>query len=116
MDTRNRLFFSKKIRLLYSYEFRNIFKYAQKFQTKEIIILNLLNNLKYPRLGLIISKKVSKYSHERNQMKRFIKESFRLIQHSLLYSDFVIIVKLNFLNILQKNKIYFKKIWMRYYR
>ncbi|CAL4317672.1 ribonuclease P protein component [Buchnera aphidicola] len=111
-----KLSFSKKMRLLNSDDFNNVFKCSKKYEISEIIILYRSNQLNYPRLGIIVSKKVSKYSHQRNLFKRLIRESFRLIQYRLMYFDFVIIVKPNML-ILQKNKIQIllKHLWMRYY-
>ena len=51
--------------------------------------------MEHPRLGLIVSKKVSKKAVERNKLKRRLREIFRLNQNSLDSFDIVIIAKQN---------------------
>jgi ribonuclease P protein component len=48
------------------------------------------NSLDYPRIGLAISKKNIKFSHQRNYIKRLIRESFRLRQNELPKMDFIV--------------------------
>ena len=50
------------------------------------------NNLSYGRLGLVISKKVSKSSVARHRLARVLREGFR--QHCLFLSGFDIVVLL----------------------
>ena len=51
------------------------------------------NQLGHARLGLVVSKKVSKKAVVRNRVKRLIRENFRLQQDSLGACDFVIVAK-----------------------
>lgn len=51
------------------------------------------NDSTHPRLGLVVSRKVSKKAVERNRIKRIIRESFRYSQHKLGTSDYVMIAK-----------------------
>ncbi|HET6430907.1 ribonuclease P protein component [Dyella sp.] len=51
------------------------------------------NALGHPRLGLAISKRVSKRAVERNRIKRLARESFRRIQHELPAVDMVIMAR-----------------------
>ncbi|CAL4317747.1 Ribonuclease P protein component [Buchnera aphidicola (Eriosoma grossulariae)] len=112
-----RYYFKKKLKLLKSKNFNYVFKKQNKVIYKEFIILSCINNLFYPRLGLIVSKKNINKSHERNRIKRLIRETFRLSQYKLSHMDFVVIVKKNakknnnitLINIL-------KILWMEYYQ
>ncbi|CAL4317719.1 Ribonuclease P protein component [Buchnera aphidicola (Eriosoma lanigerum)] len=111
----NRYFFKKKSRLLKSKNFKYSFK--KKISNKEFIILSRINTFSYSRIGLIISKKNINKSHERNRIKRLIRETFRLSQHQLLNMDFLVIKKK------QLNKINNKKLidslnnlWKKYYQ
>lgn len=45
----------------------------------------------YPRLGLVVSKKVSKKAVQRNRIKRRIREAFRHSQEQLADMDFIVI-------------------------
>jgi len=54
------------------------------------------NGLNHPRLGLVVSKKTAKRAHERNYMKRVIRDWFRLNKNSLPPHDFVVRVRLAF--------------------
>ncbi|CAL4041904.1 Ribonuclease P protein component [Buchnera aphidicola (Phyllaphis fagi)] len=117
MKKNNRLLFSKKLRLLKSHSFNYVFKKPIKTEYCEITILSRYNHFNFPRLGIIVSKKVSKYSYKRNKIKRIIRESFRLVQHHLLSLDFILIVKKNILIIKTKNlKKKIKYLWIRHYQ
>ncbi len=51
------------------------------------------NPLSHPRLGLIVSKKVSKRAVERNRIKRQVRASFRLHRCRLAAVDFIVAAK-----------------------
>lgn len=40
------------------------------------------NNIDYPRLGLIVAKKVARRAVDRNRIKRLLREYFRVNQHN----------------------------------
>ena len=48
------------------------------------------NELGYARLGLAISKRVSKRAVERNRIKRLLRESFRRVRHQLPPVDMMV--------------------------
>ncbi|VFP83463.1 Ribonuclease P protein component [Buchnera aphidicola (Cinara laricifoliae)] len=100
-------FFSKKLRLLSNDQFKHVYNKNFKINIKPFIMLRCLNCLKFPRLGISIAKKNIMYAHDRNRIKRLIRESFRLIQHNLLFMDFIIIVKKNTHLLSNNNILYF---------
>ena len=51
------------------------------------------NALGYARLGLAISKQVSKRAVERNRLKRMLRESFRCVRHRLPAVDLVVMAR-----------------------
>ena len=51
------------------------------------------NDANLPRLGLTVAKKHLKRAHDRNRIKRIVRESFRLKQHELPHFDFVFVAK-----------------------
>lgn len=110
-------YFDKNRRLITSNDFSYVFQDPNVKRCKEIIILGRVNFLNFSRLGISISRKNIKYSYQRNMIKRLIREKFRIIQHRLVQSDFVVIVKSNFT---QKNcKLLvqkMEKLWSYYYR
>ncbi|UAJ65274.1 ribonuclease P protein component [Candidatus Schneideria nysicola] len=91
--------FAKKLRLLNSKHFSFVLQKYKKFYTQEIMILWRLNMLEYPRIGFLISKKIIKKSHERNRIKRLIREHFRINYLTLPNIDFIIIVKKNIVDL-----------------
>lgn len=110
-------FFKKKLRLLNSKNFQHIFNKPYKKHTLEISILGRLNLLEYPRLGLSIPRKNIKYAHNRNLIKRLIRETFRKSQHKLIAMDFVVIAKKSVIYLNNKKIIdTLKNLWSNYYR
>lgn len=49
------------------------------------------SQFRYPRLGLVVSKKVSKKAVQRNRIKRQIREAFRYSQGQLSDMDFIVV-------------------------
>ncbi len=79
------------------------------------IIKNNINNLKYPRIGLIIKKKYVKLSVKRNKIKRIIYEIFRKKQYKIKKIDYLLIIKKNILYYkIKEIKKIFIKIWNIY--
>ncbi|WED42923.1 ribonuclease P protein component [Legionella cardiaca] len=57
-----------------------MFAQAKKVVTSEFIILYRANSLGYARLGLALSKKMIPKAHDRNRLKRLLRETFRVKQ------------------------------------
>ena len=86
--------FGKQLRLLNSADYQTVFDAVKhKAFTKEVMLLAAENGIDKPRLGIIISKKVSKRAVDRNRIKRQIRENFRLQQHKLPALDIIALVK-----------------------
>lgn len=88
-----KLTFQRELRLLTSSHFSFVFQQPFLTGRQRITILGRLNTLGHPRIGLIIANKYVRRAHERNRIKRLIRESFRLHQHYLPAMDFVVIIK-----------------------
>lgn len=52
-----------------------------------------VNELGHARLGLAISKRVSKRAVERNRIKRLLRESFRRVRHQLPPVDLMVMAR-----------------------
>jgi len=85
--------FQRELRLLNSKDFSRVFNKAIKVNNKAFTLLAKKNTLSRPRLGLVIAKKNLKLAHQRNLVKRLLRESFRLQQHQLDHYDFVILTR-----------------------
>lgn len=85
--------YSRELRLLTPSHFENVFKDAIPSVSPSMTILGRHNDFNHPRLGITVSKKNVRKAHDRNRVKRLIRESFRLNQHKLPHADIVVVVK-----------------------
>ncbi len=69
--------FKKTQRLLKKTEYDHVFNQAKKIVTNEFVVLYRNNELGYARLGLALSKKMIAKAHDRNRLKRLLREGFR---------------------------------------
>lgn len=69
--------FKKAQRLLTKVDYDLVFQQAKKIVTTEFILLFRENNLGHARLGLALSKKMIAKAHDRNRIKRLLREGFR---------------------------------------
>ncbi|URJ30575.1 ribonuclease P protein component [Candidatus Blochmannia vicinus (nom. nud.)] len=88
----NRKFLPKRARLLTANEFVFVFKNPERIKITGITLFSRSNQLGYPRIGLAISKKYIKHAYERNRIKRYMRETFRINQHNLSSKDFVLTI------------------------
>ncbi len=89
---------TKKERLKKNKEFKKVFDNQYVGYGKYMVLLYKENDLKYPRLGVIASKKVSKKAVERNRAKRLLREVFRLNKFLMKKGDYILIAKKNILS------------------
>ncbi len=86
--------FGKSLRLLTSSDFQVVFDHAPvRASHNHFLILARFNALDHPRLGLVIGKKHVRLAHERNRLKRHIRETFRLRQQSLRGLDVIVVAR-----------------------
>lgn len=85
--------FPKCAKLLKPAEFKHVFNAAKRAGDRHLTIFYTANQLDHPRLGLAISKKVSKLAVDRNRIKRLARETFRLKQPQLQHADFVVLAR-----------------------
>jgi len=83
--------FPKQLKLNQAAQFRALFRQSKKWGTRTFAVYSHPNQLAYPRLGLVIAKKSTKSAVKRNQIKRIIRESFRLNQHQLGGLDIMVV-------------------------
>lgn len=69
--------FDKTRRLLKKSDYNCVFQQAKKLVTSEFIVLYCTNTLGHARLGFALSKKMIAKAHDRNRIKRLLRESFR---------------------------------------
>lgn len=112
-----KLNFSRELRLLAPVQFKYVFEQPFRASTPQITLLARKNTLEHPRLGLTVAKKHLKRAHERNRIKRLVRESFRLAQHRLPACDFVFVAK-GGIGKLENNEIVetLEKLWQRHIR
>ncbi|MCY4403741.1 MAG: ribonuclease P protein component [Candidatus Poribacteria bacterium] len=78
-------------RLKKPWEFQRAYKKGKKYWNTHFVIYVYHTQLKQPRLGITVSKKVGK-SVQRNRVKRLIRESFRVLKYHLLPHHDIVVV------------------------
>lgn len=86
----------KQLRLLTKKDFDNVYKKNYKRITKNFIVYFCKNDLKHARVGVVVSKKVSKLAVDRNLIKRQIRMICQNNPILLKQTDVVIIVRNNY--------------------
>ncbi|MCL4135411.1 UNVERIFIED_CONTAM: hypothetical protein GTU68_033127 [Idotea baltica] len=100
MNSDKKYGFSAEKRIKKAKEFQYIQKFGTKLFSKQFLLIYTENNLEHSRLGLVVSKKVSKRAVKRNFIKRRLKEIFRLSQNEFIKPiDLVIIARKESLNL-----------------
>lgn len=113
----NKLTFSRELRLLAPVQFQAVFSDPLRASTPQLTLLSKANNALLPRLGLTVAKKHLKRAHDRNRIKRIVRESFRLKQHELPLHDFVFVAKAG-IGKLSNQELFetLEKLWQRHIR
>lgn len=81
----------RKYRLNRNKDFQRVFSAGRSFYGAGLGIKAAANDLGYPRLGILISKKVSKHATVRNRLKRQLQEIFHLHLAKLPPTDLVVV-------------------------
>lgn len=113
----NKLTFSRELRLLAPVQFQAVFNDPLRASTPQLTLLSIANHDNTPRLGLTVAKKHLKRAHDRNRIKRIVRESFRLKQHELPHHDFVFVAK-GGIGKLSNQELFetLEKLWQRHIR
>ena len=83
--------FEKKFRLLSTKDFSELKIDSSSFKKPSLIIYYKKNLLNQTRIGLSIPKKIGK-AHDRNRLKRLIREFFRQSEYKFLSCDILFVV------------------------
>lgn len=82
----------KEYRIKRSQDFDNIIRKKQSFANRQFVIYFQKNKLEHMRLGISVSKKLGK-AHERNKIKRYIRETFKTRKNHIKNYDIIIIAR-----------------------
>ncbi len=85
--------FKKHQRLSGKKNFQYVFKHGCRFRQDMFTVLKRATHRKYGRLGIIIPKKIVRFSTQRHYLKRVIRESFRLNPRLCQGYDIIIMMK-----------------------
>lgn len=84
--------FPRDWRLLSPKDYSAVFNaVSHKVPHPNFLILAAPNQLGHARLGLIFAKKNLKRAHDRNRVKRLVRESFRIRKHELPHVDLIVL-------------------------
>ena len=82
----------KAYRIKKTTDFDKIIRKKQSFANRQFVMYYQKNNLEHMRLGISVSKKLGK-AHERNKLKRYVRESFKTKKTTLSNYDIIVIVR-----------------------
>lgn len=84
---------AKKIKIVKKQQFDAVFSHKKRMSTDSILIYYRPSNNECSRLGIITSKKNARLAHDRNRIRRILKEQFRSLYEQIPPYDFVVISK-----------------------
>ena len=83
--------FEKKFRLLSARDFEELKVGSSSYKKAALIVYYKNNSFNQSRIGLSVPKKIGK-SHDRNRLKRLMREFFRTSEHKFLGTDILLVV------------------------
>ena len=81
------------LRLRRSADFTSVLNQGSRYSDAAFHLYYRANTFRLPRLGLAVSKRVSNRAHERNYLKRLLRETFRRLSTTLPPLDLVVLVR-----------------------
>ncbi|HRJ51926.1 MAG TPA: ribonuclease P protein component [Candidatus Thiothrix moscowensis] len=85
--------FPRCVRLTRGVEFQRVFQHGKRLHANGLNARAAANSLGFPRLGMAIAKKALRRAHERNRIRRLIRESFRQHLSQLPAVDLVVMCR-----------------------
>lgn len=82
--------FPSRYKLLKTDEYSSVFSFRRRFFRGGLIVHYMPNGLGYPRLGIVVGKKVIRCAVDRNYVKRVVREWFRLHREAIGEVDLVV--------------------------
>jgi ribonuclease P protein component len=82
--------FPREFKLKKTDEYSSVFSFRNRIFGEKLIAHFQPNQFNHARLGLVISKKVVKFSVRRNYMRRVLRELFRHHQSKMPHMDLII--------------------------
>lgn len=76
--------------MVHASDFDRVFAENQRARTDYLMVMARPNEVGFPRLGMIIAKRILARAVDRNRVKRCIRESFRAARADLPACDFVV--------------------------
>jgi len=89
-DKQEALGFPRQVRLTCPKAFQRVFEHGKRLNVVGLSVRVATNGEGRPRLGMAIAKRSLRYAHDRNRVRRLVRESFRLHQTALPSVDIVI--------------------------
>jgi ribonuclease P protein component len=77
-------------RLVHKADFDRVFADNQRARTNYVMVMARPNQVGYPRLGMVVAKRLLAHAVDRNRVKRCVRESFRQVLPELPACDFVV--------------------------
>jgi ribonuclease P protein component len=77
-------------RLVKKSDFDRVFAENQRARTDYVLVMVRPNQVGYPRLGMVIAKRLLARAVDRNRVKRCVRESFRQVLPDLPACDYVV--------------------------
>lgn len=85
--------FPREARLTKGIEFQRVFQAGKRLHATGLSARAISNQMGIARLGMAIAKKNLRRAHERNRIRRLIRESFRQQHHALPAVDVVVLCR-----------------------
>jgi ribonuclease P protein component len=80
----------RDVRLVEKADFDRVFADNQRARTNYLMVMARPNQVGYPRLGMVVAKRLLARAVDRNRVKRCVRESFRQVLQELPACDFVV--------------------------
>jgi ribonuclease P protein component len=84
------LHFPRQSKIIKTDDFSSVFNFRKRVSGRFLVIHYCYNQLDWPRLGLVVAKKIARLSVSRNYMKRVLRELFRNNKNKIKNIDLLV--------------------------